>query len=149
MFNTGLRALLAILALSFTLAPGLPAAAPQDKDELADLIKAGFETLAKKSVEEAVGKWLKDSPAEPDSAQVAGPLEQVVSLYGPADGSDIVKSASLTGRIRVVYAVSYHAKGPCYYKFRCFRTTKGSWIVTHLGFNLDLDQVIPESMYGK
>jgi len=143
MFNRGLLVVFAALAL-----PSM-AAAPQDKDEVSDLIRAGFEALSKKSVEEAVGVWLKDSPAHDDAAQVSGPLEQVVSLYGPADGGDLVKSMTLTARIRIVYAVSYHAKGPCYYKFRCFRTSKGSWIVTHLGFNLDLDQVIPESAYSK
>ncbi len=124
------------------------AAAPA-RAQLPRLVTDGFETYIANGVAEGLNAWLRGSPLQDDAAArqaVTGVLTQAEAAYGKVQGYDVIGEVELSGRVRRIYAIEYHAQGPVFASFDLFRATSG-WLVYALNFNLKAEAVLPADTF--
>jgi hypothetical protein len=119
--------------------------------ETPSIVTNGFEKYKEKGASEALSTWLKDSALEGDTTtklNMIGGISQIEAAYGPMESYEIIATFSPTSRLRRVYAVSYHAKGPVFSNFDLFRTSNG-WVVYSFNFNTKPQLILPGDLIDK
>jgi hypothetical protein len=133
---------LAIIALVFS---------PVANAETPSIIGEGFEKYKDKGASEALAIWTRGSALEGDTTSrlnVIGPIAQIEAAYGPMESYEILATYSPSARLRRVYAVSYHAKGPLFSYFDLFKTST-SWVVYMFNFNTKPQEILPRNLIDK
>jgi hypothetical protein len=115
------------------------------------IIKDGFESYKENGVASGFETWLRGSALEGDTTTkvgVLGGMTQIEAAYGKMESYEILATFSPTVRLRRVYAVSYHAKGPVFSYFDVYRTEK-AWVVYMLNFNTKPQEILPRPLIDK
>lgn len=120
-------------------------------DEVPALIQEGFDVYKEKGVAAGFERWLRGSALEGDTTSklgILGGMTQIEAAYGKFESFEVVGSFSPTRRLKRIYTVSYHAKGPVFGYFDLFASEKG-WVAYMFNFNTKPHEILPRSLLDK
>jgi hypothetical protein len=125
-----------------------PAAALADP---LSIVRDGFAALEAKGANEALTAWLRGSALEGDTTTrlgVVGGIAQIEAAYGHMDSFEILASYAPSNRMRRVYVVAYHPKGPVFYNFDLYKTAS-DWVIYMMNVNTKAQVILPEELIDK
>ncbi len=134
-----------LLTIALFLCRAITAAEPPS------IIKDGFDAYKEKGAASAFETWLRGSALEGDTTtklSVLGGITQIEAAYGKVESFEVIATFTPTARLRRVYAVSYHAKGPVFSYFDLYKSEK-SWVIYMLNFNTKPQDILPRSLLDK
>jgi hypothetical protein len=119
--------------------------------ETPSIVTDGFEKYKDKGASEALATWLHGSALEGDTTtrlNMIGGITQIEAAYGPIESYEILAIYCPSSKLRRVYAVSYHAKGPVFWNFDLYRATTG-WVDFMFNCNTKPQVILPEELIDK
>ena len=115
------------------------------------LVKAGFDVYKEKGISEALEVWMKGSALGGQTSQKAMMLEQlgkIEGIYGKFIAYEEVAIVEPAARLRRVYGVAYHEKGPLFYSFDLYSSGE-PWVVYFINFDTKIREVFPPALIDR
>ncbi len=116
------------------------------------IAKAGYDTWIEKDLSAAFDVWMRGSALEGDKTsrlQLLGGLAQVESAYGKLHSYEMLGAYDLSARLKRIYVVSYHPKGPLFAYFDLYKSNDGAWILYMFFFNTKPQEILPRELVDK
>lgn len=120
--------------------------------DLPPVVKVGYDTYIAKDLAAAFDVWMRGSALEGDKTsrlQLLGGLSQVESAYGKIESYEVLGSYDLSTRLKRIYVVSYHPKGPLFAYFDLYKGKDESWVVYMFFFNTKPNEILPRELIDK
>ena len=121
-------------------------------DDVPPVVKSGFQSYIEKDLAAAFDVWMRGSALEGDKTsrlQLVGGLTQIESAYGKPQSYEVLASYDVSKRLKRIYAVSYHPKGPLFSYFDLFHTDSGEWVLYMFYFNTKPQEILPRELIDK
>ena len=111
------------------------------------LVESGLEAYSKNGARAAIKAWIIGSGLEgsKDALSQANTLKQIEDFYGAFEGSEIVKTHSISNKSAMILFVMHYNKGITYSRFQTYKTKTGQWVATEFKFHTEASQVWPTS----